>query len=172
MWESKQKPLISFWLQEEVLATGLLPPTLINCFLFIPLPSSGDCSPVSGPTNWLMFATPVRGLELSEIWGLFVQICEILLQQWNCIFSPLDVAVFLFSRLIFEHQALYYIPPISFCITYLSILWVNSRLVCTRYLPLLLATLDYTIQGLAKFLAVDCVGLFTGLNIIPYISWW
>ena len=43
-----------------------------------------------------MFATPVRGLELSEIWGLFIQIREILLQQWNCVFSPLDVAVFLF----------------------------------------------------------------------------
>ena len=36
------------------------------------------CSSVSGPTTWLMFATPVRGLVLSEIWGLFIQICEIL----------------------------------------------------------------------------------------------
>ena len=75
---------------------------------FIPLPSSGDCSPVSGQTTWLMFATPVRGLELSEIWGLFIQICEILLQQWNCVFSLLDVPVSLFSRLIFESQALYF----------------------------------------------------------------
>ena len=33
---------------------------------FIPLPSSGDCSPVSWPTTWLLFATPVRGLELSR----------------------------------------------------------------------------------------------------------
>ena len=36
----------------------------LDLFFFIPLPSSGDCSPVSGPTTWLMFATPVRGLEL------------------------------------------------------------------------------------------------------------
>ena len=65
-------------------------------FYFIPLPFSRDCSPASGPMTWLMFATPVRGLELSEIWGLFIQICKILSQQWNCIFSPLDVAIFLF----------------------------------------------------------------------------
>ena len=65
-------------------------------FYFIPLPFSGDCSPVSGPKTLLMFATPVRGLELSEIWGLFIQIREILSQQWNCVFSPLDVAAFLF----------------------------------------------------------------------------
>ena len=73
--------------------------TYIIIFLLIPLPSSGDCSPVSGPTTWLMLATPMRGLELSEIWGIFIQICEILLHQWNCVFSPLDVALFLFSRL-------------------------------------------------------------------------
>ena len=35
--------------------------------IFFPLPSSGDCSLMSGPMTWLMFATPVRGLELSEI---------------------------------------------------------------------------------------------------------
>ena len=46
--------------------------SLFISHFFIPLPSSGDCSPVSGPTTWLMFATPVRGLELSEIWGLFI----------------------------------------------------------------------------------------------------
>ena len=45
-------------------------------FYFIPLPSSRDCSLVYGPTTWLIFATPVRGLELSEIWGLYIQICE------------------------------------------------------------------------------------------------
>ena len=56
----------------------------------------------------LCFATPVRGLELSGIWGLFIQICEIFSQQWNCVFSPLDVAVFLFSRCIFECRALYF----------------------------------------------------------------
>ena len=43
------------------------------CF-FIPLSSSRYCSPVSGPKTWHMFDTPVRGLELSEIWGLFTQI--------------------------------------------------------------------------------------------------
>ena len=78
-------------------------------FFFIPLPSSGDCSPVSGPTTWLMFATPVRGLELSEIWGLFIQICEILSQQWNCVFSPLDVAVFLFPILFRTSSIIFYV---------------------------------------------------------------
>ena len=77
-------------------------------FYFIPLPSSRDCSPVSGPTTWLMFATTVRGLELSEILGLLIQICEILSQQWNWVFSPLDVAaIFLFPSF-FEHEHLFY----------------------------------------------------------------
>ena len=70
---------------------------LFLIFYFIPLHFSGDCSPVSGPMTCLMFATPVKGLELSEIWGLFIQICEIRSQQCNCVFSPLVVAVFLFS---------------------------------------------------------------------------
>ena len=46
-------------------------------YFFIPLPSFGDRSPVSGPTTWLKFATPLRGLKLSEIWGLFIQKSEI-----------------------------------------------------------------------------------------------
>ena len=40
-----------------------------KCPFFIPLPSSGDCSPVSWPTTWILFATPVRGLELSRDLG-------------------------------------------------------------------------------------------------------
>ena len=87
-------------------------------FFCIPLPSSGDCFPVSGPTTWLMFATPVRRLELSEIWGLFIQICEILLQQWNCVFSPLDIAVF-FIPPWFERQALYFT-------------WANFSVSCSK----------------------------------------
>ena len=73
-------------------------------FLFIPLSSSGDCSPVSRPTTWLMFATPLRGLELSEIWGLFIQICEILSQQWNWVFSPSSYFPVLYSNV--EHYIL------------------------------------------------------------------
>ena len=56
---------------------------LVFLYFIIPLPSSGDCSPVSGPTTWLMFATPVRGLELSEIWGLFKNILSNRLNALN-----------------------------------------------------------------------------------------
>ena len=68
---------------------------------------------MSRPTNCLMFATPVRGIKLSEILGLFFQVCEIFSQQWNCVFSPLDVAVFLFlscfkcRTLYFLHEQIY-----------------------------------------------------------------
>ena len=65
--------------------------------------------PVSRSTTWLMFATPVRGHELSEIWGLFIQICEILSQQWNCVFSPLDVAVFIFPVLFRTSSIIFYV---------------------------------------------------------------
>ena len=80
-------------------------------YFFIPLPFSGDCSPVSvsKPTTWLMFAAPMRGLELSEIWDLFIQICEILSQQWNCIFSPLDVVVFLFPSCFQTSSIIFYV---------------------------------------------------------------
>ena len=74
-------------------------------FFIIPLPSSRDCSPASGPMTWLMFAAPVRGLELSEIWGLFIQMCEILSQQWNSVFSQLDVAVF-FIPVLFQTSSI------------------------------------------------------------------
>ena len=62
---------------------------------------------MSGPTTWLMFATPVRGL--SEIWGLFIQICEILSQQWNCIFSLLDVAIFFVPVLFQTSSIIFYV---------------------------------------------------------------
>ena len=81
---------------------------------FIPLPFLGDCSPVSRPTTWLMFATPVRGLELSEILGLFIQICEILSQQWNRVFSLLDVAIFLFPILFQMSSIIFYVSKFSF----------------------------------------------------------
>ena len=84
-------------------------PLTSRVFFLIPLPSSGDCSPVSGPTTWLLFATPVRGLELSEIWGLFIQIGEILLQQWNCVFSPLDVTVFFIPILFQTSSIIFYV---------------------------------------------------------------